>query len=290
MSSLNLDITTFKASFKSEEACYNYLIASKWSQGYSCRKCGHHQYCKGKKWHHRRCNKCQYDESPTSNTLFHKLKFPINLAFRIAIQLCCEPEGKSSCQIAREHGICQSTAWFFKRKVQQAMTRSHTRAFYWKGDGVLKLRGKVNLREILLHETAFGLGVCLDVYDRVNPFTGEYFVETAHFQTFELKNHSKIKPNAKQISFHRRARGDAWTKGVLPFVDQRDESVQGFIRALLTWVKQTHIHVSRKHMFYYFCEFSYRYFKIQEHHKGFPLLIQIMIKHPWLAYKRFNET
>lgn len=290
MTSLKLDINTFTASFDSDIACYNYLIYSKWSKGYACRKCGHERYSKGKKWHHRRCNKCLYDESPTANTLFHKLKFSISTAFKIAFQLCCEPEGKSSCAIAREHGICQPTAWFFKRKVQQAMTRQHTRAFYWKGDGVLRLRKSVNLRDILLHESAYGLGVSLDVYDRVNPLTGEDFIEMVRFQTFTLKKYSVIKPKAKQVNIHRRARGDACKKGLLPFVKQGDESVQGFIQALLNWVKETHIHISRKHMFYYLCEFSYRYFKIQEHQKGFLLLIQIMVKHPWLAYKRFSET
>ena len=290
MNHKSLDIHTFQASFKSDVDCYNYLIEGKWSNGYSCRKCGHDQYCKGKKWHHRRCKKCQYDESPTANTLFHKLKFSINRAFKIAFQLCYESEGKSSCEIAREHGICQSTAWFFKRKVQQAMTRLHTRAFYWKGDGVLRLRSNVNLREILLEESAFGLGVCLDVYDRVNPFTGDYFVEMARFKAFTLKKYNATKPMEKHITFHRRARGNAWTKGLLPYVNKRDESAQEFVQGVLSWIKQTHIHVSRKHMFYYLCEFSYRFFKMQEHQKGFPLLIQLMVKHPWLAYKRFNET
>lgn len=290
MSKPKLDITAFEALFESDRECYNYLVASKWSKGYWCKKCGHDKYCKGKKWHHRRCKKCQYDESPTANTLFHKLKFSVNIAFRIAFQLCCEPKGKSSCEIAREHGICQPTAWFFKRKVQQAMTRLHTRAFYWKGDGVLRLREHVNLRKILLDEAAYGLGVCLDIYDRINPFTGECFIEMAHFQTFELEKYKTIKPKETQISFHRKARGDAWTKGLLPFVNERNESVQEFVQGVLSWIKQTHIHVSRKHMFYYLCEFSYRYFKMQEHQKGFPLLMQIMIKHPWLAYKRFNET
>jgi transposase-like protein len=33
-------------------------------------------------------------------------------------------KGKSTHEIARQHGIHQETTWFFKRKVQQAMRES----------------------------------------------------------------------------------------------------------------------------------------------------------------------
>jgi hypothetical protein len=51
-----------------------------WGGGFLCRKYGHESSIKGKKALHRRCQKCLTGESPTSHTIFLKLKFPIENA------------------------------------------------------------------------------------------------------------------------------------------------------------------------------------------------------------------
>ena len=71
----NLDRETFRAKFGTQDQCYEYLARIKWEDGYVCSKCGHIPYIKGKQPFSRRCKKCGYDESTTTNTLFHKLKF-----------------------------------------------------------------------------------------------------------------------------------------------------------------------------------------------------------------------
>jgi len=115
------NLGSFMAKFSTEEQCFNFLVDQKWSKGYQCVKCGSEEHVKGKTWRHRRCKSCKYDESCTANTLFHKIKFPLPTAFAIVYQLTTMKKGMSSCEIARQHGIHQETAWFFKRKVQVAM-------------------------------------------------------------------------------------------------------------------------------------------------------------------------
>ncbi|NRA11041.1 MAG: IS1595 family transposase [Crocinitomicaceae bacterium] len=51
----------------------------------------------------------------------HKLKFPLASAFLMIHMLSSHRKGISTCELARQFGVKQSTAWFFKRKVQQAM-------------------------------------------------------------------------------------------------------------------------------------------------------------------------
>ncbi|MFO0386788.1 MAG: IS1595 family transposase [Flavobacteriales bacterium] len=50
------------------------------------------------------------------------MKFPLPVAFTMVCQLTTMKKGMSTLEISRQHGIHQETAWFFKRKVQQAMS------------------------------------------------------------------------------------------------------------------------------------------------------------------------
>ena len=114
-------LTAFMKEFRDSRSCHAYLSDEKWARGFSCRKCGHEASVKGKKTFHRRCQKCLYDESPTAHTIFHKLKFPIEHAFAMVYLLSTMRKGVSSCELARQFGVHQETAWFFKRKVQRAL-------------------------------------------------------------------------------------------------------------------------------------------------------------------------
>lgn len=127
----------FAKDFSTAEQCLIYLCEFKWGKGFKCRKCDHETSVKGRTWYYRKCQKCQYDESCTAHTLFHKLKFSIVKAFWITYQLSTLKKGMSTMEIARQYEIHQETAWYFKRKVQQAM----------KSNGGLKLKKNVEVDE-----------------------------------------------------------------------------------------------------------------------------------------------
>ena len=114
----------FQSRFGTIESCMKYLSEAKWQFNYQCRKCQNIHYCKGKKPYNRRCTKCGYDESPTSHTLFHKLKFGLDKAFEMAYDIVTSKKGANSIWLAERYGVKQTTAWLFRRKVQQAMKSS----------------------------------------------------------------------------------------------------------------------------------------------------------------------
>jgi transposase-like protein len=114
----------FKNRFGTIEQCLAYLADEKWRFGYSCTKCQNENYSKGKKMYNRRCSMCGYDESPTANTLFHKVKFGIDNAFEMAYDITTSKKGASSIWLAERYGVKQMTAWLFRRKVQHAMKSS----------------------------------------------------------------------------------------------------------------------------------------------------------------------
>lgn len=117
-------IFKFYEMFSSDMDCYKYLSDLKWLKGYSCKKCNHDNYCKGRSPFSRRCTRCKYDESSTSGTMFHKLKFPILKAFHIAFRVSVRKKGMSSCELSKELDLRQKTCWAFKVKLQEAMASS----------------------------------------------------------------------------------------------------------------------------------------------------------------------
>jgi len=119
-----LDRETFKTRFGTKVSCYEYLAEQKWSEGYSCKKCKHIKYIKGKQPKSRRCCKCGYDESTTTGTLFHKLKFGIDKAFEMLYEIATSKKGANSIWLGERFGIQQKTAWLFRQKVQLAMKSS----------------------------------------------------------------------------------------------------------------------------------------------------------------------
>lgn len=115
---------TFNNRFKEDSDCYEYLSLVKWEAGFVCRKCNNDKYYKGEKPFSRRCLKCKYDESPTVNTRFEKLKFSILLAFHIAFKISTKKKGMSSLELSNEFELRQKTCWTFKQKLQEVMKSS----------------------------------------------------------------------------------------------------------------------------------------------------------------------
>jgi hypothetical protein len=108
-----VNLITFNKKFKDDNDCYEYLSLIKWEDGFICRKCNYVKYCNGKKPFSRRCLKCKYDESPSVNTMFEKLKFSILIAFHIAFKISTKKKGMSSLELSNEFELRQKTCWSF---------------------------------------------------------------------------------------------------------------------------------------------------------------------------------
>ena len=119
-----LNSIKFNQRFKQEEDCLRYLAEVKWSDGYNCRRCSNDKFGTGKNVQGRRCSKCRYDESPTSGTMFEKIKFSILIAFHIVFKISTKKKGMSSLELSHEFELRQKTCWAFKLKVQKSMASS----------------------------------------------------------------------------------------------------------------------------------------------------------------------
>lgn len=127
----SLSIFEFQERFADESSCYQYLVELKWKDGFTCKKCENTHYCRGLDAYSRQCTKCNYVESATAGTLFHKCKFSILKAFYIVYYVSTSKKGISSTELSRKLELRQKTCWLFKQKVMKAMQSSQK--FFMKG-------------------------------------------------------------------------------------------------------------------------------------------------------------
>jgi hypothetical protein len=120
----SLSLFEFQERFSNAADCLKYLADEKWGNGFVCRKCGHTHSCAGKATQSRQCTCCRYVESPTAQTLFHKVKFDLLKAFYIVYFVSTNKKGITSTELSRKLNLRQKTCWGFKRKVMKAMESS----------------------------------------------------------------------------------------------------------------------------------------------------------------------
>lgn len=111
----------FEKMFPSDETCYSYLEEIKWKSGYHCKKCGNEEYAKGAGINSRRCKKCNYNESVTAGTLFHRLHFPIQKAFYMVFIVFAKDGDISSTKLSEILEMRQNTCWKFAKKIKDTM-------------------------------------------------------------------------------------------------------------------------------------------------------------------------
>jgi len=117
------NLLEFSDRFKSDEDCKEYLSGIKWNDSFECRKCGHKKY-QVRKDFSRTCNVCSHQESATSNTLFHKVKFGVRKAFFIVFEMGTSTKSLSASYAAVRFGVTEKTARLFMHKVREAMESS----------------------------------------------------------------------------------------------------------------------------------------------------------------------
>jgi hypothetical protein len=117
-----LSFEDFKATYSSDEECYRFLEELKWSKGFKCRKCKHDTYSSGPILYSRRCNHCKYIETPTSHTVFHRLRFPIVKAFYIMFLMYTRKELTID-ELSKLISLRAATCHSFKQKVLASMQK-----------------------------------------------------------------------------------------------------------------------------------------------------------------------
>jgi hypothetical protein len=122
-----MDYAQFKTLYTDTLACYRFLENLKWNGPFQCRKCGNEKYFDGAQKFARRCTRCGYNESITSYTIFHSIKFPIEKAFYIAYLSVVGKKDFTLEALAEQLDLRVNTLWGFKHKVVERIAELEKR-------------------------------------------------------------------------------------------------------------------------------------------------------------------
>lgn len=275
----------FYKRFQSDSDCYKYIADIKWHEGYTCKKCGNTNYCHGEKPFSRRCTRCKYDESPTTETMFDKLKFPLLIAFHIAFKISTKKKGMSSLELSEEYELRQKTCWAFKWKIQKAMKSScmyplegqvHVDEFFVGGEEEQKRgrsHGKKKLVQVAL-EVLPGKGVGR-AYAKV--------IDDASAASLKVLFEEHISRDAEVVT-------DEWN-GYLPLkkdyarlTQRKSDDGKNFpdlhihIMNIKGWLRGIHNHCSKEQLQGYLDEYHFRYNRRNNMDTIFDLLIRRMVQ------------
>jgi hypothetical protein len=260
----------FRENYSTEYQCNAYLCDLKWGNGYECKKCKHTKYVKGRKQLHRRCQNCQYNESPTSGTLFHKIKIDLVTAFEICYMLTHPKKSMSSCELSRQYGITLKTALYLRQRIRNAM----------KSSAKYLLEGKVEVDEFVVGGQEEGKQGRSDglkkkaiiavetrgtstkgyKYGRVyiemledystnsfRPFFEKHISETAKVLTDKWNSYKPLKDCYKELEQEKSDKG------------QNFKHIHTIIMNLKSWIRGIHHKCSKKHFQAFLDEFCYKF-------------------------------
>jgi transposase-like protein len=95
----------FQSEFATEEACQEYLAASRWPDGFTCPQCGYGKAYEMVDQHRHQCGKCRYQVSLTAGTILHRTKIPLTHWFSAAYLMIPDKCGVSALLLQRQLGI-----------------------------------------------------------------------------------------------------------------------------------------------------------------------------------------
>lgn len=258
------NLLEFAERFKSDEDCLEYLAYMKWSEEYTCIKCGN-SASQTRRNFSRICNKCSHIESATANTLFHKVKFGIRKAFFICFEMSTTTKSLSASYMAERFGVTEKTARLFMHKVREAM----------KSSGNNPMDGSVHIDEFVVGGKEKGkVGrsynskkkkvICAVQLTEEGKVKRMYSMKIEDYSSKELK-----RIFVAHVSLDAEVTTDLW-KGYRPLMNEykitQIESANGanfkamhtMIHQVKSWLRTTYSWVSEFNINRYLAEFCYR--------------------------------
>lgn len=258
------NIIGFFDTYKTDLDCLKYLASVKWTGTFRCSKCHHNKFTVRKSNFARDCNLCHHIESPTANTLFHKVKFGLRKAFGIVFEMSATTKSLSSSQMAKRYGISRPTAWLFMHKVRLAMKSSEQNPIV----GTVYVDefvygGKEDLKQGRSTDSKKKKIVAAVEIDPKGGIKRAYFKKIDDYSSTELN-----KIFESHISKEASVKTDKWT-GYKPLKDLYNIeqiksntadffSINTIIHQVKAWLRSTYSWMHQQNIEKYLDEYSYR--------------------------------
>jgi len=277
------DFQEFLALFSDENACWHYLIDTRWPEGYVCSQCQSRKYWLTAK-HKIHCSDCGKEFSITSGTIFQESKKPLLLWFHIMWWVVAQKTGTSAYNLKDFMGFgSYETAWVWLHKLRRAMVR----------EGREKLSGIVEVDETYIGGEEIGTGkqgrgaeekslvvvatecigkqigrvrfkIILDASkESLLPFIEENVEYGSTVITDGWSSYTSLSQNKEYEHIKKVISGSGkQAHELLPHVHMVDSLIK-------RWINGTHQgKISPKHLEYYLDEFAFRFNRKLSTHRG----------------------
>ncbi len=217
---------------------------------------------------------CSDTESPTANTLFHKVKFGLRKAFFMCFEMATTTKSLSASQMSVRFGVRENTARLFMHKVREAMKSSENNPM----DGIVHVDefvvgGKEQDKPGRSYDSKKKKSICAVQLTEDGKVKRFYVLKIKDFSAKSLRTILTT---------------DEW-KGYRPImkdynIEQIPSDNGGNFKALHTmihqvksWLRTTYSWVSEKNIDRYYNEFCYRINRSQNKETIFNNLIRRMV-------------
>ena len=118
-----MTLSEFNRHFGTEEKCLAAFSKWRWHEGFSCPKCGHHEYHQLKFRSLRQCLSCRRQTSPIARTPLSGTKIPIDLWFMGVYEFETKGEDEVTCAwLSNYIGISYNSSIRMRRNIIRLMS------------------------------------------------------------------------------------------------------------------------------------------------------------------------
>ena len=277
-------IVEFQRRFADDDACRDYLFASRWPDGYRCPRCGGGEVGVEHRRHLWQCRRCGHQSSVTAGTVMHKTRTPLSLWFWAAYLVATHTPGISAVQLQRKLGISRyETAWLLLQKLRRAMVAPEREPLrdevevdetlvggVREGRHVARRHGEKALVGVIVELRGPGSGrlrlrvlpiVHTDGWPGYGKLAGAGYEHRPRLQRRDHPDAQKLLPRA-----HRAASN------------------------LKTWLNGTHRGVSPEHLQVYLDEFVFRHNRRRTPMAAFQTLLGLGARHQPTTYREITQS
>ncbi|HET6244523.1 MAG: IS1595 family transposase [Bacteroidetes bacterium] len=286
------NLIEFAEYFKTDEDCKKYLSKVKWDKGFVCRKCNHTKSQERKDFS-RTCNICSDTESPSADTLFHKVKFGLRKAFFICFEMATTTKSLSASQMSVRYGVRENTARLFMHKVREAMKSSKN--YPMNGDvhvDEFVVGGQENGKQGRSYDSKKKKSICAVELTKEGKVKRFYALKIEDFSAKSLQGIFE-----KHISKQAKITTDEWKEyrpigKDYPITQIPSEKGANFkalhtmIHQVKSWIRTTYSWVSERNINRCFNEFSFRINRSQSKEIIFDSLIKRMVHSDNILHKQ----
>ena len=292
-----LTILEFQQRFGTEEACREYLFASRWPDGFVCPACGGRDAGAQTRRHLWVCTACGRQTSITAGTVMHKTRLPLQTWFWASYLVSTFQPGISAKQLQRQLGVgCHETAWAMLHKLRSAMVAPERDL----------LKGEVEIDEFFLggheegpkggrqHGKKALVGIAIEVRGQGSGRLRLRVLENSQAKTLEAFTKATTAPGAivhtdglfsysglSKLGYDHRPRKVA-------SIEPGEELLPRVHRAvsnLKAWMHGTHRGVSDAHLQVYLDEYVFRHNRRRTPMASFQTLLGLSTRHEPITYR-----